>query len=91
MNHIELDEGSFLTHLFSLRSEINFSPDVSWHTFLQYDNVSHQLGINSRFRWIVEPGNELFLVLNQGFGLRDWRFRSLATEVVAKIAWTLRF
>ena len=91
MNHIDLPQGSFMTHLFMLRSEINFSPDVSWHTFVQYDNLSHQMGINSRFRWIIEPGNELFLVVNQGIGLLDWRFRSLSTEVGAKVAWTLRF
>ena len=91
MNHISLPEGSFMTHLLLARAEINFSPDVSWNTTMQYDNLSRQMGVNSRFRWIIEPGNEIFIVLNQGFGIRDWRFRAEGTELAAKIAWTLRF
>ena len=73
------------------RVQFNFSPSLSWHSFIQYDNLSHALGINSRFKWIIEPGNEFYFVVNQGFGVRDWRFQAETTELAAKVAWTLRF
>ena len=32
-----------------------------------YDNESRVAGVQSRFRWILRPGNDLFLVLNRGW------------------------
>ena len=35
---------------------------MSYLNNIQYDNVSRVLGWQSRFRWIVKPGNDIFLV-----------------------------
>ena len=72
--------------------DAQFTPDITWSTIVQYDNVSENLGINSRLRWIIEPGNEFFVVLNQGFTrIDDTDFRSDLTEVATKVGWTFRF
>ena len=67
------------------------TPDISWTNFIQWDNVSDSLGINSRLRWIIEPGSDLFLVVNQGFDTRGSRFDPNFTEVTTKVVWTFRF
>ena len=90
-NDINLAEGDFITRLGRARFDIYFTPDISWSTLAQYDNVSESLGINSRFRWIIEPGQELFVVINQGFFVDNFRFRSEVTELAAKLGWTFRF
>jgi len=82
-----------LIRIFSGRVEINISPNATWNTLIQYENESENLGINSRFRWIVEPGREIFLTLNQGLiydGSRDELHRAV-TEPRAKISWLYRF
>ena len=47
--------------------------------------------INSRFRWIVSDGRELFLVLNQGLRELGGDVETGRTEALAKIAWIFRF
>jgi hypothetical protein len=58
-NDISLVQGSFYTQLVTLRGDYNFTPNVSWANLLQYDNESRIAGAQSRFRWILRPGNEL--------------------------------
>jgi hypothetical protein len=50
-----------------MRVDLNLSPDLSWANLVQYDSESRLLGLQSRFRWIVRPGNDLFLVVNRGW------------------------
>ena len=95
-NDIRLPEGSFTSHLVRGRVVLQFTPDISWSTLVQYDNVSAALGINSRFRWIIEPGNELFVVVNQSFEEKDGdevkgKLEPSGTEIAMKLVWTLRF
>ncbi|RMD66555.1 MAG: hypothetical protein D6824_00600, partial [Planctomycetota bacterium] len=90
-NDINLAEGDFVTKIARARLNISFSPDLTWSNLVQYDNVSNTLGINSRIKWIVTPGSEVFFVVNQGFDVEDGAFRSLSTEISAKVGWTFRF
>ena len=66
-NDVELPEGEFQTSIYELRADTNFSPDVSWANLVQYDTDSGLLGFQSRFRWILKAGNDLFLVYNRGW------------------------
>jgi hypothetical protein len=66
-NDVRLVQGNFFTQLFSVQVNYNFSPDISWSNLAQYDNESRLLGFQSRFRWIIKPGSDLFLVLNRGW------------------------
>ncbi|MCZ6834556.1 MAG: DUF5916 domain-containing protein [Planctomycetota bacterium] len=90
-NQIDLDEGDFITRIGRARVNIYFTPDISWQTFVQYDNVSDTMGLNSRFKWIVQPGSEVFFVLNQGYDVIDSRIHSAFTQVTSKVGWTFRF
>ncbi|MEE3329917.1 MAG: DUF5916 domain-containing protein [Myxococcota bacterium] len=81
-----------------VRINFYFTPDISWTTFAQYDNQTDSIGINSRLRWIVEDGSEIFLVLNQGFDVVEDPTRNAfgemtatSTEAVLKVGWTFRF
>ena len=90
INDIRLPGGDDLIHLLSTRFSVLFTPDISWITLVQFDNVSDSIGINSRLRWIIEDGREVFLVLNQGLdtshGIEAGR-----TAPLIKLQWTFRF
>ncbi len=88
---IDLREGSFEVHLASLRLRLALSPDLSWSTVVQFDNLSDDVGLNSRIRWTWRPGNDVFLVWNQGWDYDDARFHRLAAEVTVKVGATFRF
>ena len=90
-NDVRLPGRSFEVQIAQGRIDLFFSPDLSWTNFIQWDSVSDSLGVNSRLRWIIEPGNELFLVVNQAFDTFDDRFDSTSTELTTKIGWTFRF
>jgi hypothetical protein len=90
-NHVVLDEGTFTDHLGSVHANWTPSPEVEWRNFLQFDNVSESLGINSRVRWILQPGSDLFLVWNQTQARVGDSFVPLFQEAAFKIGYTLRF
>ncbi len=63
-NFIRLPAGEFTTSVYRIKADIYFNPDISLSNFIQYDNISEQWGGQSRFRWILKPGNEIYLVWN---------------------------
>ena len=90
IDDIRLPGGDELIHLLSTRLSLFFTPDISWTTLVQFDNVSDSLAVNSRFRWIIEDGREFFVVLNQGFDTADG-VQAGRTEPLIKLQWTFRF
>ena len=89
-DNLRLPEGDENIHVLRGRVSILFTPEISWITLVQFDNVSDTIGVNSRFRWIIEDGREVFLVLNQGFDTRE-DVRATRTAPLAKLQWTFRF
>jgi hypothetical protein len=99
--------GTATSHVTSARVGIYFTPDISWITLVQWDNVTNALDVNSRLRWIIEDGREIFIVLNQGYQTRvvddiddgmggttqrtRRGFARRRTERLVKIAWSFRF
>jgi hypothetical protein len=86
--------GDFTQRLVKMRAQIIFTPDISWDTFVQYDNLSDSVGWNSRLRWIFQPGNELVIIWNQAQGANlvegeDFRFQAFG--LTTKLSWTFRF
>lgn len=91
-NDVSLVQGDFFTQLFSLQAKYNFSPNVSWDNLIQYDNESRMLGFQSRFRWILKPGNDLFLVINRGwYRTFDHDYVSSFDRGSIKLQYTFRF
>ena len=89
-DNLRLPGGDENIHLIRGRLSFFFNADISWVTLVQYDSVTDQIGVNSRFRWIIEDGREVFLVLNQGFDSRD-DVRATRTAPLAKVQWTFWF
>ena len=92
MNWIDISGGEFETLIASGGLRLTPSPRFDFNTLVQYDTVSEEIGLNARLRWIVDPGNDIFLVFNQGYRLEDGRsLQRLESEAVAKVGWTFRF
>jgi hypothetical protein len=65
---------------------------VSWSNLVQYDNQSRELGGQSRFHWILEPGRDLFIVLNRGWiRTPSGVFLPNFDSASAKLQYTVRF
>ena len=89
-----LPQGNFVTRILSLQASYAASPFLSLSNLLQYDNRTRNLGLQSRVRWILQPGQDLFFVLAQGWiedDLRGFRFAVQDTKVSAKVQYTARF
>ena len=69
------------------------SPRLSFFNLVQYDNRSRNLGWQSRARWSPQPGNDVFLVIHQGWVHEpgDRRFKAEDRKVSAKIQYSIRF
>ena len=91
-NVIDLPDGSFTSHLASLRTDVAFNSKWSWSNFLQYDNGGDVFGVNSRLRYIPEAGREMVLVLNHG-GTVDAlnHLMSTQSDVNLKLSYTFRY
>jgi Domain of unknown function (DUF5916) len=93
-NDVNLQEGEFETRLFRMVADTQFSPFMYLVNNIQYDSVSRVLGWQSRFRWILTPGNDLFVVYTQ-----NWldpldpasRFLTLDRRGATKAVYTKRF
>jgi hypothetical protein len=90
-NDGRLPEGNFIVRLIRLRLSLALNPDVSWFNFFQYDTVSEVLSLNSRWRWIIEPGNEVFLVYNHNWRGANGNLRPILREGRIKVRYTYRF
>lgn len=90
-SQVRLAEGSFDTHLIRLITAYDFSPWISVNFNIQYDNVTGYLGTNSRFAWIIDPGNTLFFVYNHNWQNYQERLVSMESGTNVKLAYTFRF
>jgi hypothetical protein len=91
-NWVRLPEGDFDTSLVIGRLDYSFSPFISLANFVQYDTDSRNIGLQSRLRWILKPGNEFFVVLNHSWQENSLdRFESYQTRFRVKLNYVFRF
>jgi len=92
-NRVNLPEGRFETRLYSVTPEWQFNQWVSSVNTFQYDSISALLGWQSRFRWILKPGNDLFVVYSHNWrnDLILDRFSTINRRLASKLLYTLRF
>lgn len=94
LNDVNLPEGKFETRLYRVIADTQFSPFMYLVNNVQYDSVSRVVGWQSRFRWIMKPGNDIFFVYTH-----NWidpvdpsaRFATLDRRAAAKAVYTKRF
>jgi hypothetical protein len=90
-NRIELPEGSFSTKVLQGTVSSQFGPWVSLSSNLQYDTVSRVMGWQARFRWILEPGNDLFLVYTHNWHNDPSGISTIDNQLASKFVYTHRF
>lgn len=92
-NSIKLPQGNFITRLASANTQIAFTPELYWITLVQYENISEEIGINTRLQWIPKAGQEGFIVFNYGLQDRDQdnTFQMASAEISVKFRYTFRF
>jgi hypothetical protein len=92
-NKVALPEGHFSTRLYRTILDTQFNPWVQLSNNIQYDSVSAVMGWQSRFRWILRPGNDLYFVYTHNW-LDDpieSRFITQDRRAASKILYTYRF
>jgi hypothetical protein len=90
-NRVELDEGSFSTKVLRSVVDTQFSPFVSVSNNVQYDTVSRVLGWQLRFRWILEPGNDIYVVWVNNWLDTGETLQTMDRSAAAKLVYTHRF
>jgi hypothetical protein len=92
-NDVRLAEGRFSSNLYRLVGETQFTPFIALVNNIQFDTVSRVMGWQSRFRWIVRPGTDLYVVYTHNW-VEDPaldRFSSLDRRATSKVLYTHRF
>ncbi len=89
-----LPEGHFVARIFSTQINYAVSPFLSFSNLIQFDNRSGNLGLQSRVRWTLQPGNDVFFIFGQGWvqetgGFYD--FRQQDSRLATKLQYTFRF
>ena len=89
-----LPQGNFVARILSCQINYSVSPFLAFANVVQYDNRSSNLGLQSRVRWTLQPGNELFFIFSQGW-VQDisggYDFRRQDTGLATKLQYTFRF
>ena len=52
--------------------DINFSRNLYWTTFLQYNTQADNFNINSRVQWQFQPLSNLFVVYTDNYAIEHW-------------------
>lgn len=90
-NWVHLAEGDFDSSLLMYRLDYSFTPLISLTNFVQYDTDSRNIGLQSRLRWILKPGNEFFVVLNHSWQENNLnRFEAVQTRFRIKLNYVFR-
>lgn len=92
-NDISLPQGDFITRLTSLSTQVAFSSTLYWVSLVQYDNLSEEIGVNTRLQWIPRAGQEGFIVLNYNLQDKDKNnaFEAASSDLAVKFKYTFRF
>ena len=89
-----LPQGNFVARIYSSQISYAVSPFLSFSNLIQFDNRSGNLGLQSRVRWTVEPGNDVFFIFGQGWVQsleRGYDFRQQDSRLATKLQYTFRF
>lgn len=90
----QLQQGNFIARIISTQVNYTVSPFLSFSNLVQFDNRSGNLGLQSRVRWTLKPGNDVFFIFGQGWvqelgGFYD--FRQQDSRLATKLQYTVRF
>jgi hypothetical protein len=92
-NQVDLAEGRFASNLLRVVTDSQFSPFMALVNNVQFDTASRVLGWQSRYRWIVRPGSDVYVVYTHNWlenPVAD-RFSTLDQRFATKVLYTHRF
>ncbi len=89
-NNITLPDGKFTANIFQVNANILFSPNITLYNYVQYDNASNVAGWQSRFQWIIKPGNEIILAWTSNFNKPENTFIMDESAVRLKLKYNIR-
>jgi hypothetical protein len=90
-NIVELPAGNFTANIYQLRVNILFSPNITLYNYFQYDNGSEVAGLQSHFKWILKPGNEIILAWVSNYADEDSKFAMTGSAARLKLKYNIRF
>lgn len=90
-NYIEIPQGNFNANIYQLNANILFNPNITLYNFIQYDNESKNAEWQSRFQWILKPGNEIILAWNSNFLKLANDFFMKESAIRLKLKYNIRF
>jgi len=90
-----LPQGNFVQRLWQLQGAYAWSPNLVLSSFIQYDTESQNVGTNTRLRWTIKPGNDLFIVWNRGWqrlvlSPSETSIVPQSDVITVKLRWTFR-
>lgn len=76
VNRIRLPEPYYDSNLFLFGPKVDFTftKSIFWTTYIQYNNQSNNLNINSRFQWRYLPASDIYLVYTDNYFAGDGSF-----------------
>jgi hypothetical protein len=90
-NRVNLPDGKFTVNIYQFNANILFSPTVTLYNYFQYDNATNIIGWQSRFQWILKPGNEVILAWNSNFLEADNKYFMDESALRLKLKYNIRF
>ena len=65
------------------RIDFNFSRDLFWTTFIQYETQGDNFNINSRLQWRFKPMSDIYLVYTDNYSIENKipKYRSVALKI----------
>jgi hypothetical protein len=70
--------------VFGLQTLVNFSPDLTFSSFVQYDTESRIVGSNTRLRLTFDPAGDLFIVYNHNLQDLNSRLRFESNQLLIR-------
>ena len=90
-NQVYLPDGNFTTRIYQVNANILFSPNTTLYNYFQYDNSSKTIGVQSRFQWIVKPGNEIIIAWTSNISKPLERYVMNESALRFKVKYNIRF
>ena len=84
-NNLEFPDpyGSKVLFNITPRIDFNFSRNLFWTTFMQYETQSDNFNINSRIQWRFQPMSDIYLVYTDNYSIEYGipKYRALMLKI----------
>ncbi len=86
-NRIKLEEGKNNVMVIGPKTDITFTKNLYWTTYIQYNSQFDNLNINSRLQWRFAPVSDFFIVYSDNYDSFHWGAKN--KTLIAKFTYWL--